>query len=457
MVHGLFSLGILLVSLILLYFSYRYVKYIIGEMKIPFISLFFLFKYILLVYVGSVILNIFYIPYHVNIGTYEHKDLLFNIWLYSSVGLFLIPSGMAVANGAFKYQAKEEVGFFLSKHINIKQVDLNNILLILYTITFTISLVFLFIYKAKIGGSFPIEGIINGLDSSALALLRSDASNNFQGRYWLYMLIIKHIPLMLLLLVFFLKDYALKYKLFFLILLSYNLFVSVMDVQKAPILKIIFLLLLVKIYKDGYISKKLFVFIGVLTFSMAMVMYILFMGASEKTFLEILQLPLERIFIGNIAPLYWWQLFQEHNGYLYGTSFPNPGHIFDFEWRRITVEVMEFTHPNLVKLGIVGSMPTVFFASWFINFGLIMMFFSMILFGFIIQMFDIIFIRTLNKNKHIYLLVALIITMYYFGQFAETSFEGFIFSPTFYFPLLFMYMMYVVRNSLLKKEVKQNE
>lgn len=454
MVHGLYSLVIFPLSLLLLYLFYRYTKYITGEVKVPFISLFFLFKYIMLVYIGAVILNIFYIPYHVNIGTYEHKDLIFNIWLYSSVGLFLIPTGMAVANGMFHFNPKKEVQHFLSTKINVEKLDFNNILYLVYILMFAISLFTLLVYRSKIGGHFPIEGVFSGLDTKALSVLRSNASNNFQGRYWLYMLIIKHIPLMLLLLFFLLKDYAQRYKIFFYILLAYNLFVSIMDIQKAPILKIIFLLLLIKIYKDGYINKKLFIITGTVTLSLVVLMYVLFMGSGHKTLFEILQLPLERIFIGNIAPLYWWQLFQEQNGYLYGTSFPNPAHIFDFEWRRITVEVMDFTHPELAESGVVGSMPTIFFANWLMNFGVLMMFFSMILFGFILQSLDIIFIRSMKKKKHIYITVAFIITMFYFGQFAETSFEGFIFSPTFYFPILLMFIIYVFRNSLIKRNYK---
>jgi hypothetical protein len=371
------------------------------------------------------------------------------------MGLFLIPTGMAVANGMLNYNPMKETSYFLDKQINIQQLDLNNILYLVYLFIFIVSFLFLVVYKEKIGGYFPIEGALSDFDSKTLALLRSNASNNFQGRYWLYMLFIKHIPLMLLLTVFFLKNYAIKYKIFFYILLGYNIFVSIMDIQKAPILKIIFLLLLVKIYKDGYISKKLFVFIGILAITLAMGMYILFMGAGDKSFFAILALPLERIFIGNIAPLYWWQLFQEQNGYLYGTSFPNPAHIFPFEWRRIAVEIMNFAHPELEKSGIVGSMPTVFFASWLVNFGVLMMFFSMLLFGFIIQILDIFFIRVLNKNKNIYFIVSLIITMFYFGQFAETSFEGFIFAPTFYLPIFIMFFIYILRNSLkIKRKTK---
>lgn len=456
MVHGYFSLVIIFLSFVFLYFFYRYTKVIIGTYRLPFISLFFLFKYIMLIYIGSVILNVYYIEYHVNIGTYEKKELLLNIWLYSSAGLFLIPTGMAVANGMLRYNSLKETNVFMQRDIYIDESDYkNNILFFVYIFIFFISLIILFIYKYKIGGTFPIIGVFQGFDSQTLALLRSEASNNFQGRYWLYMMFIKYIPLILLLITFFLKDYSLKYKVFFYILIFYNSFVSLMDIQKAPIIKIIFLLALVKVYKDGYISKKILIIIGIIAISLALFMYVFFMGNSDKHLFELLSLPLERIFIGNIVPFYWWQNYQEHIGYLYGTSFPNPAHIFSFEWRRITVEVMNFTHPSLARTGIVGSMPTVFFAQWFINFGTIMALFSMILFGFIIQLLDIIFIRKLNKNKNLYVLTIFIVTIFYFGKFAITNFEGFIIDPNFYIPFIILLFIKILKNTL-KKSIKWN-
>jgi oligosaccharide repeat unit polymerase len=449
LVHGNFSLLILLLSGLFLFLAYILVKNILGNMKLPFIALFFYFKYIMLVFIGAVVLNIIYINYYYEIGVYNNKFLLFNVWAYASAGLFLIPIGMLVSNTMLRYRPKKELRYFHNINLNIKSIDYkNNIIFLLYILLFSTSLLMLLIYRIKIGGTLPIEHVFSGLDARALAALRSDASNNFKGRYWLYMLFIKELPLILLVITFYLKDYAKKYKYLFYIILLYSMFVSIMDFQKAPILKIITLLLLVKIFKDGYINKRIFIIVGSLSVALVLLMYIFFMGASDKSFLELLSLPLSRIFIGNIEPFYWWQLFQEHNGYIYGTSFPNPGGIFPFEWRKITVEINNFAHPELVSMGIVGSMPTVFFASWFINFGMIMALFSMLFFGFLIQTIDIILIRKLNKNKNIYYMVMMIVLMFYFGQFAERSFEGLIFDPSFYMPILLLLFLYISRNSL---------
>lgn len=183
---------------------------------------------------------------------------------------------------------------------------------------------------------------------------------------------------------------------------------------------------------------------------MLFLMYVFFMGMGEKDFLEIICAPLHRIFIGQISPFYYYQLFQEHYGYIYGTSFPNPAGIFPFEWRRITVEIMEFANPELVKLGIVGTMPTVFFADWFINFGPLMALFSMILLGFILQIADIIFITKLSKCKNLLWSVLFVFMINYFGGFSGSSFVGIVIDLNWIFPTFIMFLIIIYKQTIKK-------
>ena len=134
-----------------------------------------------------------------------------------------------------------------------------------------------------------------------------------------------------------------------------------MDIQKAPLINLFLILMLAYFYSQNKISRKVLVTTGIVLMGVVMLMYMLFMGMSDGGFFKILSAPLHRIFIGQIRPFYYWQLFQEQNGYIYGTSFPNPAHIFPFEWRRIIVEIMNFAHPELEELGVVGSMCQLYF------------------------------------------------------------------------------------------------
>lgn len=447
MVQNELSIGILIISIFSIYISFILLKKATGIIKIPFISTFFMFKYTIFAYIGSVLLNIFYFEYEINTGVYDRPDLLFNIWLYTTAGLYLIPLGMLIANWATNYHPYKTTSKLLSKNIIISKDDNSNIMFFLMVILFFLSVGVLSLYISKID-YIPIMGVFDGLSASDLALLRSNSTNNFSGKYYRYAIFIKGLPLLLLLISFFMKNLSFKWKMLFYVLLIYNVFVNIMDLQKAPLIKMFLILMLAYFYSQNKISRKLFITVGIILMGILLVMYMFFMGMKNKSFFEILSAPLHRIFIGQISPFYYWQLFQEQNGYLYGTSFPNPAHIFPFEHRRITVEIMNFAHPELAKLGIVGSMPTVFFADWFINFGPIMALFSMIILGFILQMSDIFFISKLANRKTLLLSVAFIYMINYFGKFAGTSFTGILIDTDWIFPMFTIFMIIIIRQGI---------
>ena len=444
MVHNELSIGILIISFASILLSYILVRKASGVIRIPFISTFFMVKYFVFAYAGSVLLNVFYFTYELNTGVYSRLDILLNIWYYTTTGLFLIPLGMFVANWATGYKPMVTTSQVLSKDIEISSDDKSNFMFFLLFFLFSISFFVLLIYISKVG-ELPIFAVLDGLDASDLALLRSDSNANFDGKVYRYVMFTKTLPLLLLFVVFFMKNVAFKWKFFFYILLVFNMFTSVMDLQKAPILKIFLLLMLAYFYSKNKISRKVFVTTGLVLSGLIMMMYMFFMGMSDRSFFDILGAPLHRIFIGQIEPFYYYQLFQEEYGYIWGTSFPNPAEIFPFENRRITVEIKNFTEPHLVKLGIVGSSPTVFFVDWFINFGVYMALFSMILFGFMIQMIDIYFLSKLAKYKSLLLSVLFIFLINFFGDFSGTSYIGILFETKWAFPVFIIVFIGIVR------------
>ena len=77
-----------------------------------------------------------------------------------------------------------------------------------------------------------------------------------------------------------------------------------------------------------------------------------------------------RTFTGQIQPAYHYlEFFPMHHDFLWGRSFPNPRGILPFEPYRLTVEIMNWRFPDLVKRGVVGSMPTTFWGELYANFG----------------------------------------------------------------------------------------
>jgi hypothetical protein len=225
-----------------------------------------------------------------------------------------------------------------------------------------------------------------------------------------------------------------------------------MDLQKAPILNILLLLLITHFYIKGEINWKYLIGFMFITIGLLVSMYIFFMGHSSNSLLVKLGLPFHRIFIGTISPVFWWQLYVEQHGYLHGLSLPNPKHIFNFKHIQITKEIMRFVHPELKEIGVVGSMPTVFWADWFINFGKYALGFSMLLFGFIIQSLDIFFITIMKKKKSVLLLVLFIYLLFYIKHYIATSYLGILIDTNIVIPIIFMLGLYY----LSEKHIKTN-
>jgi oligosaccharide repeat unit polymerase len=443
-VHGKYSILIGIITFILLIISLIMLKNIVGNFKLPTISSFFMLFYLMSVVIGATVLNIFYFEYEYNSGFYIRKDLLVNMWIYAVSGLILIPSGMYLSNKLFKYNAKIEFDSFVLKQI--KYINQNKLFYITI-FSMIISLVILAIYINKVG-FIPIFSIFQHLMPDQLAQLRSVSGNDFDGKIYRYLLFYKTLPLIFLIISFMYKQYNKKWFVLFLIILFYNIFVLIMDMQKAPLINMIILLLMTYFFIKGKIEYKKILIVAFVSIGLLSVMYIYFMGVSSSDYFQILLSPFHRTFIGSISPFFYWQLYVEKYGYLGGLSLPNPHHVFSFEYMQISKEIMSFIHPELKNSGVVGSMPVVFWGDWYINFGIKYIFISMVLFGFIIQSFDIIFIKYLNKIKTIIILSLYIYLIYLFKQYNMSSFFGIVIDVYLMVPIAILILI----NYFLKKE-----
>ncbi len=435
----LFSIGLIVV----------WVKRLVGTLSLPTISSFFLFWYILIPVIGSTYMNLFYTEYEYNLGFYERKDLIFTTWLYAIAGLYLIPLGMQIANWLFRYDAKKSFQAFLEQPISYLY---ERALFVVIVISMAISLGVLYIYIQKIG-TLPILGVFENLSPTKLAELRSQAGNNFDGKLYRYILFIKTLPLLWLIVAYFYKFISKKWFVTFILLLIYNIFVSIMDLEKAPLVNLLMILLIVHFYIVGRINWRYIMWFIVVALVALVVMYIYFMGIASNGLLDTISAPFHRAFIGSISPFFWWQLYSEQFGFLHGLTLPNPHHIFDFKNIPISKEVMAFVHPELKDLGIVGSMPTVFWADWYINYGAFVALFGMILFGFIMQSFDIYLIRRMQKRKRVLILALFVYLLFYYKRYIATSYLGVVFDTNLVLPVLILFIL----NEILKRKFAIDE
>ena len=369
------------------------------------ISLFFCANYIVYAYFGAVILNVVQPEYETALGMYRRPDLFFKVWFFCTLGFFMLVFGMIMAQSIFdrhflftKLQAKMLCKpFFTNKE--------NSYVRLTIVFFIAIAVLLLLIYRQKLGGKLPIEHIFSGESAATLALLRSDATNNFQGKLYRYYMFIEDIPLVLCILLSFLSHKDSRYKFLFIFLVCYNIFFSLISLQKGPVFNFIILGMIIYFFRTGKINKKHIFYFVLFASGSVVVLYIFLMGQKDKSFFTLLFGALHRVFIVQINPFYWYLKYIE-----------------DY-----------------------GSMPTVFLGELYINFGFVCMLLGACFFGFVLGSLDIFFISLLCKNKNIFISTIYIFLIKYFSKFAGGGGiwsilidEHFIVSI---FVILFLYML----------------
>lgn len=307
-----------------------------------------------------------------------NKNLIFNVFLYSVMCFSSLLLGRFIF---FKYNKKKKDLFFLD---NLKKVG--RIKLVFITI---ISLIVFFLYVKNI----PSIALFNIFQSEAkeIGALRSDMGNSFSGSLHWYNIFINEIMFFLLMVFYSSKIISSYYldKLIFFVLLIINIFISLMATQKAPLIWLFFGLFLTHLMSNQISIlplKKILKFI-ILSLLILIPMYLYIMKVDNVRLA--IDLIFSRTFTGSIAPAYFYlEIFPENLDYLNGASFPNPAGILPFQSFPLTVYVADWVNPQLSNIGIVGSMPTVFWTEIYANFGPILIMPFSVIVGYLISAID---------------------------------------------------------------------
>lgn len=215
-----------------------------------------------------------------------------------------------------------------------------------------------------------ITALTDGVDAAKQA--RSDMGSSFSGKYHWYKLVMRDIGSMLAFSSFALWLNHKNILSFFAFILTfiYSTFVAVMATEKAPfawfLIGLFMTYFLVK--NNGFIPfRKLAPFTTAITIILVF-SYIFFMGSDSIG--SALWSIFSRAFSGSISPAYFYlEFFPNHQDYLLGRTFPNPGGLMPYEPYGYTVEVMNWKFPPIVGSGVVSSAPTVFWGEAYANFG----------------------------------------------------------------------------------------
>lgn len=339
---------------------------------------FYLFQYI-----GLPILYFRLIAYRALFVT--DKWLMVQVFLYTSLTITLMIVGFIAARYCFgplnwnwgsRIKLREQ---FTQTHHRTGCYQQGNLQLNLGLIPLVlISVAVLVIYLSKVGleniALFSTLGISGSELSTEVA--RSKMTNSFEGKYHWYKPFMNELLTFSLFVIFaqFLvkKKTSLSAMLTAVILTIIFLIATVVMVigtQKAPMASLLIALFLVYVVvkKGGRISPiNLMPFFSLLLFLLC-IFYIYFMQSNSVS--SALSSIVSRTITGQIGPAYHYiEYFQTHE-FLLGRSLPNPRGIFRSDQFYLTVEMMNWVHPEQAGKGVFGSMPTVYWGEMYANFG----------------------------------------------------------------------------------------
>lgn len=229
-------------------------------------------------------------------------------------------------------------------------------------------------YLSKVGSDkIALLGVMRLGDEVQVEVARSAMVNAFEGKYHRYDMFMNKLLLFCVYAVF--AQCLLKpgrgNRVFFSVVFLIASFSMTMAIEKGPMANFLIALFLVYVLvkRDGVIPVRGAVLVCVVLLAVLVVFYMSFsnVGSPWKAVLSVAS----RAFTGQIQPAcHYLQYFPHRHDFLLGSSFPNPGNILPFRHYPLTVEMMAWYNPAMSEMGVVGSMPTVYWGEMYANFGL---------------------------------------------------------------------------------------
>lgn len=317
------------------------------------------------VYAFSIVgtMPLFYLldEYRVATGVVD-KTLIFEILLLSSINIIFMLIGVIFVRRIIGVNSK-------SINRTIQKLTNKQMIILIALLVISVSVAFLYILQLDNVALF----VALELGAKEAGVARSLMGNDFSGKYHWYHLFMNDISQVVVFSTFaiWLTARTKPNLILFIFSFLYASFVAIIATEKGPmswlIIGLFFIYILV-IKKGSVPAAEAFKFIPILIVPIIL-MYLYFTNTEDlfSAFSNIIS----RSFTGQITPGYFYlQYFPGVKDYLWGGTFPNPGGIFPFRPFEYTVELMNWVFPEVAASGVVGSMPTVFWAESYANFGI---------------------------------------------------------------------------------------
>ncbi len=290
--------------------------------------------------------------------------------------------------------------------------------------------------------NLPLVNSFKGASILEIVVLRDYAGNMVNNYHWFKFLL--RDGLFFLLALFFSLSHFYKIgnsKLLFWVTLSLLIFTSLLTGEKGSIIDLVLFIFisLIIIKKNGYMN--FFPLVRFFSLSVLAIIgsYSLFMPAN--TFNTLIVGILDRLLVGQIIPgIFYLELFPDHHPFLLGGSFPNPMGLLPHVPIPLTQLVMNYSGYNEVgeSLGVIGTMPYMFWGEMYANFGYIGILLSLFFASCVFIYFDFIFFTKAKKS-----LIYLVFYCYLIIHYKDMSVTG-LFSFIFDFNLFLIFLIVLI-------------
>lgn len=314
----------------------------------------------------------------------DDKFLVLQVFFYTSLTMTFMMFGFVLGKqcfGTLHYSVSNELRV-------VNKVERTGIILI-----FAICVAVLCAYVARIG--FHNVAIVKMIElgRGGIGAARSAMGNAFDGKYHWYYLFMNKLMLFCSFIFFaqILTRKSYYNKVLFGVAFLFTTFSMVMTTSKGPMAQFLvgLFLIYVIIRRRGAVSVRGLASFSVILAILLIAFYMQFMGTGSP--LQALLNMLSRVFTGAIQPAYHYlEYFPKHHEYLFGKSLPNPGGILPFETYSLSIEMSKWQTPEAAGMGVVGSMPAVYWGEMYANFGFWGVLFPPFFVGLIVYWFDFI-------------------------------------------------------------------
>lgn len=380
-------------------------------------------------------------------GGLENNLYFFSATLYPIVSVL----GMYTVNTVYKEKIKN---LLVIKQSWVKYVYLFTAVIILA-------------YAATLD-QIPLIYVLKG-DSAAAAIARTLVTKEYGGPkflYYLYRIIVDYLLIFIVIYEYFKAG---KFTMKLGLLIAVIMIVSTLDTQKYPAVNIL-MMLFIAIFTHYNIRSKLHsglrAFINYKVVFMLLIAYLAigFLWASvsgrllDRSPMAKLESIIEsansmvgdRLLFGQNRVLYiTYETVPQKYDYFMGKTFANPLRLLPYKPVPLSYLLYDELHPESIGGEVRGAAPAVFYSVIYANFGIVVSFISMYLFGIFMQ-----FINNYFVSEHNYMIPYRFMWLNYMTLFS-LSFDTIYNSERFYFLLLIYFILfYRTKNIFISNSVR---